>query len=201
MENYQDLFIKDGNYVGEFEKMYQLFEDPWHQLDDEIVNGISRFSVIYFINKFKIKNCVEFGCGLGKTMNFISSNTGIEMLGVDISQTAIKKAKKMFPKLKFKVDSIENISNYEKFDCFFLSEICWMLLENNLIEEIFDVVQKKFKGKYLINNLTFYKGQQKYGKEYFTNLKEFIDFCPLELISKVEIENKTSFETSSIFLI
>ncbi len=28
---YQDLVIKNGQFVGEFEKMYQLFDDPWNQ--------------------------------------------------------------------------------------------------------------------------------------------------------------------------
>ncbi len=26
---YQDYVIKDGELVGEFEKMYQDFDDPW----------------------------------------------------------------------------------------------------------------------------------------------------------------------------
>ena len=56
MERYQDLFIKDGKYVGDFEKMYQMFDDPWCQLDDGYFNSISRYSVIYFLNKFKLKN-------------------------------------------------------------------------------------------------------------------------------------------------
>ena len=28
---YQDLVIKNGKFVGEFEKMYQEFSDPWNQ--------------------------------------------------------------------------------------------------------------------------------------------------------------------------
>ena len=201
MERYQDLFIKDGKYVGDFEKMYQMFDDPWCQLDDGYFNSISRYSVIYFLNKFKLKSCVEFGCGLGKTMNFINSNTKTKLLGVDISETSIKKAKKFFPELEFKVDSIENILNYKDFDCFFFSEICWMLLENKLIDKIFNSIKREFKGKYLINNLSFYKGKQQYGREYFTDLNEFVNFCPFKLINKVEIENETGFETSAIFLI
>ena len=201
MDRYQDLFIKNGKYIGNYEKMYQLFDDPWRQLDDGHFNSISRYSVIYFINKFKIKSCVEFGCGLGKTMNFINSNTNVELLGIDISETSIKKAKEFFPELRFKVDSIENIINYKSFDCFFMSEIGWMLLEDNLIDRIFDCMKEEFKGKYLINNLSFYKGQQEYGKNYFTNLQEFVDFCPFQLVNKVEIENDSSFETSSLFLI
>ena len=28
---YQDFVIKDGKFIGEFEKMYQNFDDPWNQ--------------------------------------------------------------------------------------------------------------------------------------------------------------------------
>ena len=28
---YQDYVIKDGKLVGQFEEMYQNFEDPWEQ--------------------------------------------------------------------------------------------------------------------------------------------------------------------------
>ena len=31
---YQDLVIKDGKFVGEFEKMYQEFSDPWNQSEE-----------------------------------------------------------------------------------------------------------------------------------------------------------------------
>ena len=64
-------------------------------------------------------------------------------------------------------------------------------------------MSEKLKGKYFIHNLVFYKGQQKYGNDYFTNLNEFIKFCPFELLGKVEINLKESdtIETSTIFKI
>ena len=72
-----------------------------------------------------------------------------------------------------------------------------------MIDRIFDIMKKKLKGKYFIHNLVFYKGQQKYGNEYFTSLKEFISFCPFKLVGKVEIDicGNDCFETSSIFKI
>ncbi len=201
---YQDLVIKDGKFVGEFEKMYQLFDDPWNQTKKGYVeNSISRQIVVNYINSFEIKSLVEFGCGLGKTTNFIHSNTNVDILGVDISETSIKKSKKNYPNLNFNVDNITNIVKYKDYDCYFFSEITWYILEDNMIDIVFNTMKKKLKGKYFIHNLVFYKGQQKYGLDYFSNLKEFIDFCPFELIGKVEIDIKKSdcIETSSIFKI
>jgi SAM-dependent methyltransferase len=201
---YQDLVIKDGRFIGEFEKMYQLFEDPWNQTKEGYVeNSFSRQLVINYIKSFKIKNIIEYGCGLGKTVNFIYQNTGINILGIDISETSIIKAKKKYPNLKFKVDNILNIENYTDYDCYFFSEITWYLLEDNMIDNLFKTMSNKLKGKYLIHNLVFYKGLQKYGNNYFSNLNEFIKFCPFELIGKVEIDIKQSdtIETSIIFKI
>ena len=32
---YQDYVIKNGKLVGEFEQIYQDYEDPWHQSKEE----------------------------------------------------------------------------------------------------------------------------------------------------------------------
>ena len=201
---YQDLVIKDGKFIGEFEKMYQLFEDPWNQTKEGYVeNSISRQIVVNYIKSFGLKSIIEYGCGLGKTVNFIYQNTGVNILGIDISETSIIKSKENYPNLKFKVDDILNIENYPDYECYFFSEITWYMLEDKMLDKVFDIMSDKLKGKYLIHNLVFYKGQQKYGTNYFTNLDEFIKFCPFELLGRVEIDIKHSdtIETSTIFKI
>ncbi len=201
---YQDLVIKDGKFIGEFEKMYQLFEDPWNQTKEGYVeNSISRQVVVNYIKSFGLKSILEYGCGLGKTVNFIYQNTGVNILGIDISETSIIKSKEKYPNLKFKVDDILNIENYPDYECYFFSEITWYLLEDKMLDKVFEIMFNKFKGKYLIHNLVFYKGQQKYGTDYFVNLDEFIKFSPFELLGRVEIDIKHSdtIETSTIFKI
>ena len=199
---YQDFVIKDGKFVGEFEKMYQQFEDPWNQTKKGYVeNSISRQIVCNYINYFQINSIVEFGCGLGKTTNFIYENTGIDILGVDISETSIKKSKMTYPKLKFQVNDIDNIYEYKDYDCYFFSEITWYILEDNKIDKIFEIMKNSLKGKYFIHNLVFYKGQQKYGLDYFSTLDQFIEFCPFKLLCKTftEFEEGDGKETSTIF--
>ena len=54
---YQDLVIKDGKFVGEFEKMYQEFDDPWYQTREAFVeNSISRQVVCNYINQYQINS-------------------------------------------------------------------------------------------------------------------------------------------------
>lgn len=201
---YQDLVIKNGKFIGKFEELYSNFDNPWNQADLNYVNNsISRQTVINFIKIFNIKKIVEVGCGLGHTQNFIFKNTNIDILGIDISKSGIEKARNNYPNLNFKVENVKNICNYPSYDAYFFSEITWYLLEENLLKKIFFEMSNKLKGKYFIHNLVFYRGQQKYGNDYFTNLNEFIKYCPFELIAKVEIDITTNdtIETSSIFRI
>jgi SAM-dependent methyltransferase len=203
---YQDLVIKDNNFIGEFEKMYQEFSDPWNQSEEVCYSSLSRRSVCYFLEKFDINSIVEWGCGLGKTVNYIKENTGkdVDILGIDISKTAIDKAKNFYPKLDFKVDNILNISQYNNFDCMFFAEITWYLLEEKKLDKIFNIMSKNFKGKnkFFIHNLSFYEdGIQQYGKDYFATLDEFIEFCPFELLEKVQVDSKDGIASSAIFKI
>ena len=205
---YQDLVIKNGKFVGQFEKMYQEFPDPWYQSEKIYYSSLSRRSVCYFLEKFDINSIVEFGCGLGKTTNYIKKNTtkDIDILGIDISQTAIDKAKKMYPSLEFKVDNVTNILRYHEFECIFFSSITWYLLENKTIDYVLNAISNEFKGKnkFFIHVDNFYKGEvQQYGKEYFTTLDEFIEFCPFELLGKVQIDiqSENDIETAAIFKI
>ena len=201
---YQDFVIKDGKFIGDFEQMYKKFDNPWHQADTENVDfSFSRNAVACFINKYGIKSLVEFGCGLGFTSNFLKTNTKVDLLGIDISPTCIKKAQKNFPEIKFKTDTIDNIDLYQDYEAFFFSEISWYLLENNTINKVFDSMRMNLKGKFLIHNLVFYKENQQYGKDYFSSPEEFIHFCPFELLGKVEVNIKNSnvIETSMLFKI
>ena len=64
-------------------------------------------------------------------------------------------------------------------------------------------MQKDFKGKCLLVNQVFYKGTQKYGTKYFTNLAEFINFVPFEPVGSSEATTimDSTIETSTIFKI
>ena len=75
------------------------------------------------------------------------------------------------------------------------------ILENNKIGRIFDLMRQKLKGKFFIHNLVFYKSNQKYGLEYFSNLNEFLKFCPFNLLGTVSSDyaESNTIETSTIF--
>ncbi len=197
---YHDFVIKDGMFVGKFDEMYQQFNDPWTQSTQP--NKYARAAGILNIQKSKARSVLECGCGLGYYAQWIYNETMIVPKSVDISPVAIERAKKLFPHLDFEVADISTrLTSFTQCEFILLSEIIWYILPN--LAEINQTLKEYFSGKYLGVNQVFYKGTQKYGVEYFSNLKEFISYMPFKLISQCEatlVEDST-IETSTLFLI
>jgi SAM-dependent methyltransferase len=199
-KTYHDYVIKDGKFIGKFDEMYSEFNDPWTQSTQP--NKYSRMAGIIHLKNFNIKSVLECGSGLGYYADWIKHETKITPKSIDLSPVAIEKARKLFPDLDFEVaDITTDLQKYTDYDCVLFSEIIWYILPD--LKKIFNDLEKNFKGKYLIVNQVFYKGTQKYGTEYFTNLNEFIDYVPFSLVGKCEATtiNESTIETSSIFKI
>ncbi len=177
--------------------MYTEINDPWTQSNQP--NKYSRMAGIIHIKNFNIKSILECGCGLGYYDDWIQREIRITPKSIDISSVAIEKARKLFPNLDFETVDISNeLSRFNNYDCVLFSEIIWYILPN--FRDIFNILEKDFKGKYLLVNQVFYKGTQKYGNEYFTNLEEFINYVPFTLLGQCEAitSNDSTIETSTI---
>jgi 2-polyprenyl-3-methyl-5-hydroxy-6-metoxy-1,4-benzoquinol methylase len=199
-KTYHDYVIKDGKFIGKFDEMYSEFNDPWGQSTQP--NKYSRMAGIIHIKNFNIRSILECGCGLGYYADWIHRETQIIPKSVDISSIAIDKAKKIFPHLDFEAVNIcHELTKFKDYDCVLFSEIIWYILPD--LKQLFTILEKDFKGKYLLVNQVFYKGTQKYGTDYFTSLKEFTDWVPFTLIGQCEATTsaESTIETSSIFKI
>jgi trans-aconitate methyltransferase len=162
---YQDFVIKGGKFVGEFDEMYRLFDDPWEQSTREIYSHEKTLG-LSIIKKNNYKNVIELGCGHGHYTNRIKELCDVSV-GVDISKNAIYKAKKLYPKCNFIVSDITNEHLYNNVDCIMMIEVTWYVLEK--LKE-FKEILSKHKGKGFFHTLNTYpNGIQEYGKEYFTD--------------------------------
>ena len=199
---YQDYVIKDGKFVGEFEKMYQECDNPWHQMEEADIS-YSRADTVNSIHRFKLRNVLEAGCGLGYFTAYLAEHChNVCITGMDISGTAIKKAKSNFPRLTFVQGDLSNLDGkmLERYDGIIFSEIMWYILDN------LDTILKKLKdvlgGGTLIVNQTFYKGGQQYGREFFTNQDEMIQYIGWDVLAKTFAEIAdvpSSYETHTVF--
>lgn len=207
METYQNYVIKDGKFIGQFEEMYQKFDNPWHQ-NEVISESYSRLNTVLSLKRLGAKSVLEAGCGLGKFTNYLSNALpDVQIVGMDISETAVHKARETYPSLRFMVGNLVEIDKFLesedcKFDVIIFSERMWYILPE--LREIISKLKKTFAGKYIMINQTFYTAGQQYGREFFTNLDEMIAYLGLEVTgySVIDMKNEYgSYETHSIFKI
>jgi len=96
-KDYHDYVFKDGRLVGKFDEMYKNCSDPWIQslrknsLDIRVMNKLLRDNFYPRI--------LEYGCGLGHIANFLTKFGSV--LGLDISETGISKAKNLYNNVEF----------------------------------------------------------------------------------------------------
>jgi len=182
---YQDYVIKNGKLVGEFEEMYQDFDDPWESTRE--LWASEKVLALNFIKKLNAKKVIDLGCGLGHYTNQIH-NLGIDVMGVDISKTAIEKAKKKYMDVKFLVGDILDYSIYKNYqpDIIILAEITWYILEK--LDDFIEFLTSELPSTYLIHLLSVYPDSvQKYGKEKFSNLNEILSYFEMEYLEWGEI--------------
>jgi len=146
---------KNRKFIGKFEEMYKQEDkenfDSWHQEDlNDIITKIS-FSIL---NTYTFKSILDIGCGKGKFTSLLKSKNN-KVKGIDISLTAIKKAKERYPNISFECMDIKKDFNNlkEKFELIIMKEIL-SYLENwrDIIKYVFFITEKIFITLYLPEN-------------------------------------------------
>ncbi len=135
-----------------------------------------------------------------KTTNYLVENTpNLDILGIDILETVVRKAKETYSNLKFEVHNVKNIMKKKITPQGILfAEIMWYILDD--LNEIINGINKNFTGRLVIINQTFYeKGKQSYGREYFTSVDEMIDYLPWKCMEKIVKYKENEFDTHTVF--
>lgn len=96
-------------YVRDQEELYKKEGDPWANLEKDR----PRYNLYQQYHKIissmilpRYKTVADIGCGVGGLVNVINTKTHATAVGVDSSETAIKKAKETFPKWDFFVGDV-----------------------------------------------------------------------------------------------
>lgn len=205
-KKYQDLVIRNGQLIGDWENLYKTFPDAWEQSSDEQINSASRLMTRFYCQKlqkdFMSNSTLEVGCGLGWMTEFLHQN-GFQSRGTDISQECISIAKKRNSELDLHVAKFNDEKHIIDFhpNIIIMNQITWYVLDE--IHEFIDLVKKlpkTDKPTFLIHSLAMYaKGEQTYGLEYFTNHDELKRYFDLDYIfsmtSAVHTEGQESLDT------
>lgn len=193
-DKYQDYVIKDGEFIGRFEEMYQKFDDPWEQSVREPLDA-SKSLILSSCRKnlehlSGTQRVLEIGCGFGHLSAELSA-LGFDAIGVDISETAISKARQKYSEPTFIVKEFADTDFYREIspDIFIMAEITWYVLPE--LADFIDHLKKHHKGKLLIHSLVVYEeGVQKYGTDYFKDLKSILRYFDMTFLEYADIWNQ-----------
>lgn len=177
--DYHDYVFKDGKFVGDFEGMYQHSADiPW-RMDEGVEKIFSRISITIlkkFHEEHRFKTVCDAGCGLGYMAKKIATELeGAALTGFDISQTAIDKAKELFPDIKFaRYDLLaKNPPPAETYDLVVAKNIMWYVLED--VDLVFENLSGLMK-KHFFMTQSFPSSETFFGQDLFPNALALADF-------------------------
>jgi SAM-dependent methyltransferase len=179
-----DYWLNKDNlsFRGEFESMYKDIDDPWGcgEFSDSINNKL--FCEVIF-HKKQFSDILDIGSGLGELTNeLFYYNNGGNVMGWEISKTAVDKARKKYPEITFEnknimVDIIKN-----KYDLITVSEVMWYLLDS--IDEVFVKLYNSLNEDGILAIHQYFPNHQQFGNNIIDGLEDFEKF----------IDEKTKFK-------
>jgi SAM-dependent methyltransferase len=191
---------EDGrlSFVGDFERFYKSDNDPWGQTGmDERLREYYAFSrsnmlntIDFLINsKVESVDILEVGCGLGyvssKLQTELSGNVNIT--GIDVSSTAIEKAKIIFPSLEFIVGDIrsECLDIGKKYDIVLMAEVLWYVLEE--LPQVFANIDGLLRNSGFLVFSNGFPREQKYGREIIDGFDGLVRYVCSNYFGKYKI--------------
>jgi predicted TPR repeat methyltransferase len=165
-----------GTFRGEFEKMYSDIDDPWgcEAAKSSLNNRI--FLDVIFANDQRYERILDIGCGLGGLLSTIQMrNGGGRVLGIDVSATAIDKAKRQYPDVSFRQTNIisEDLGEGD-FDLVVTSEVLWYMLDNLAL--FYDRILATMSTRGVLAVHQYFPTEQRFGKDVIDGLSGYLRF-------------------------
>ena len=182
-----------GEARYDFDIMYKDISDPWGCAEG--INSLENkvFLDIIFQQNKSYENILDVGCGLGtlsnevyqRNLNYCEGN----LTAVDISNNAIIKAQKSYPKISFiKVDLLNDDFDWGgKFNLIILAETLWYLVAD--IKGVFTKINKYLCKDGVVAIKQYFPKNQKYfnkyinGPDHLTKILSKLDFIKKSIVT------------------
>jgi SAM-dependent methyltransferase len=192
-------------FLGDFEGLYRSEEDPWGQSGggaDLLMNEFYKRSREILCNRIaeihrsidaqsQRLNLCEIGSGTGFLTSMLKKTLpSANICGVDVSKTAIDKAKLQFPSIEFYChDILIGGGLGAKFDTVILSNLLWYVIHDldNLIANVVKSIKKNNQESFLVVQNALFKNDQCYGSDVISTIGSMTDMFIKKLSNKVEI--------------
>jgi SAM-dependent methyltransferase len=202
----QQFVFKNGQHVGDYEGLYQSCDDPWNHTEGNHHLHIDRRICHNLIDQYIDHSALilEYGCGLGHNVNYLHS-LGLNVSGLDISQTAINRARESFPHLDFHAADCLDSDILFKLEpqVLYLSHVLWYILDK--IESFSDVVSsysRTVSPLFLLNSVQLYDQTVDYfGKELIRDTGDIVRLLPGDPVFSSTILSHSSNSLQSIALL
>lgn len=114
---------KERVFLGRFEEMYSQEEvenyDSWYQ---DTLTELDKKITLTILDQYNFNSVLDIGCGKGAFTHLLKKKNN-SVLGVDISKTAIQRAKNNYPQIEFKVLHVNrSLKLKKKFDLVLIME-------------------------------------------------------------------------------
>lgn len=97
-------------FIGKFEDMYQAEDkegfDSWYERD---LRPLRKTITYVILNAYNFSCILDIGCGKG-TFTHLLKRQNNHVVGIDSSETAIRKAKESFPDIDFRCMDVKDLS-------------------------------------------------------------------------------------------
>ena len=202
----QKFVFQNGQHIGDYEGLYQNCDDPWNHCKDNHHLNIDRRICYNLLDQYIDRNSriLEYGCGLGHNVSYLHS-LGLNISGLDISQTAINRARDNYPHLDFHAaDCLDSdILFILKPQVLYLSHVLWCILDKIApFSELIDSYARSSAPLYLLNSVQLYDESVDYfGKELIRGTADIVDILPGEPVFSSTILSHSSNSLQSIVLL
>jgi SAM-dependent methyltransferase len=204
--DYHDYVIKDGRLIGEFDQMYRRAKDiPWHQddarrrLDCQLAAAIVRHFGPF-------RRVLEVGSGLGYFADLLAEASGAgQLLGVDVSPEAVRRATELFPRLKFEVLNLmeSGVATERQFDLVAIRGCFWYVFPA-LDQVVRNLTAFTAPGGYLFVAQNFPPLDSEFvGKAVIPTPQSLVDRFveAFDIVSKVFVENQNPGSTNDNWIL
>ena len=176
-------------FVGDFDGLYEDEPDPWGQSGRDGSHPLnfyyefSRSRLISLLNKRTRRSvpglALEVGCGLGYVVDRVNKFVPmLKMEGMDVSQVAISKACKLFPRYRFEHGDIRSLDSkwqicQNRYKVIVLNQVLWYVLEKMqcVLENCHHLLSND---GILVISQSFLNSKQRYGAEIADGVHGFL---------------------------
>lgn len=169
--DYHDYFIKDGQFIGRFEDMYQDVEDPWHI--DRLGRRLDMDAALLLLKQAgrDFQNVLDVGCGKGFFSHLLLEVVKGRVYACDVSATAVARARERYPAgrlhfFSFDLNRFEDLPfSPGSIDLIVMAQTIWCVLPS--LQDILKSFRNLLapSGGLLISQHFPNPADQKYGRE------------------------------------